>query len=335
MRFVTPGNVNAKAVMVGTGSTAVQAWPAVDERKIVASFLSMAEIEKLPVQRFDGRTDPLSMRMPSVIFGGRLAPQGNNAPTYECRLMDQVFDGAKISIETVISASPKTLALPSMLVVSAADDANELIGVEYGSNGVRVLSLLGATVRHQYTVAYNLPVGAKLRVDRFLSWIQIYVNGVRIGATTHPTFNLVGSPGVGFYTTTAPSISTPIGATTISGGTTLPKTYGGFGHFARIGVQEGIETMVVNVYVEGGRQMRAIVRNARWEGGVFATSRSFTLIINGVKSGGIGDTNGTDYVMSSPFMLPLHSVVGVQARSPAEHQDNRTIKSGTLELVAV
>lgn len=332
---ITSGAGTAKALMTGIGNSARQTWPEnIKHRSVSISFGTLAELGKISVQKFDGRTISDSTKFPSVVFGSRLSPQGNNKPTYEYRVLDQTFDGASVSVETTVSSSPKTLMFPSMLVLSAKnDDTGDIVGVEYGSNGVRVLSLLGATIRHEYTVPYTISAGSKVRAERFLSWIQVFVNGVRIGATTHPSFNSIGSPGVGLYSSVAPALSTPIGPTVIEGGTSFLRTFGGRGQFTTDIVLPPDEYVnIARVYIEGGRSMRVTTRNARWYNGVFGTNRGFSLKLNGTHIGFIGDLNGTDLVTSNPFTVPKDSIISVDAMSAATQDPNRIVKSGSIEV---
>lgn len=335
MRFISEGK-DAKVVMVGAARGAKQAWPAVSSVESAITLSTAADLEKLPYQGFDGRTNASSKLVPGIVFGNQFAPQANVSPTYEFRLMDRIFDGAFLSIETTIPAAPKSLASPSMLVLSATTDGtNEVIGVEYGSGGVRIVSLLGATVRHEYSIPYSIYGGVKLRVERFLSWIQVFVNNISIGAATHPTFTLKGAPGIGAFSSAAPNMSTPVGTIAVSGGTSLAKLDGGKG-FVAVGsvAQQGKNVTILSFTVPGGRSMKAVTRNMRWNvNGNY--NRGFALMLNGTIIGYLGGFDGTDYVVSSAFSVPEHSVISVvtfvnAVNAPEEY---RTVKSGSVEIL--
>lgn len=333
MRFISEGN-DAKVVMSGIGGSAKQAWPKVSSVQETFTFLSTTDLERLPYHQFDARTDPLSQYNSSVVFGGKLTPQGNPKPTYEVRLLDRAFDGASLAIETVIPNAAKTLTLPSMLVLSAKkDDSNTLVGVEYGGNGFRVLSLVGTTTVYEYVMAYPLTGGSTIKVERFLNWVQIYVNGIRITAVTHPSFSLVGYPGVGLFSSESPNTSTPIGPTKIYGGSSLARTYGAQTFFEKqILLPRGETTTIAQIYVQGGRSMRAITRSFRW-GNMGSWNRNIKLILNGTNLGAIGGYNGVDYIVSNPFTVPEHSIVRVDAWNNELLDIARIVVSGSIELV--
>ena len=335
MRFISEGN-DAKVVMVGAGlnKTPKQSWPKVSNFESSVAFSSVVDFETASYQGFDGRTSPLSKKAQSTFFGGRLNPQANVAPTYEFRALDHSFDGATVGVETIIPNAPKSLALPSMLILALKTGAViELIGVEYGSNGVRLISLLDGVVRYEYSMAYNIVGGSVLRVERFLSWIQVYVNGIRIGAATHPTFNLAGFPGVGFYSYTAPGMSTPIGVTKFFGGSSLSRTFGGMKHLdMAVGIPKITYVELMRMTVEGGRSMRAVCRNVRWMDND-GYNRTFTLKMNGSSLGNIGGLNGTDYQLSNPFTVPAKAVFTVEGYTYADPVSARTVKSGSVEII--
>lgn len=333
MRFVSNG-LDAKVVMAGVGSAARQAWPPVAPRNVSVSFATQAEFEKLSVHRFDVRTDSASMLVPSIISGNRLVPRPNVAPTYEYRVIDQLLDGALLTIETVVGSSPKSLDYPSMVILSAGDTLpNDIIGVEYGSNGVRILSLLGTSVRHESFTPYTIISGSILRVERFLTTIQIYVNGVRIAKDSHSTYANVGAPGVGLFSLTGTNVSTSIGPTTIIGSSSIARTFGGTAYFEKMALERSVYTPIASMHIAGGRMMRSVLVNARWATTTSFSSRAFGIYLNGTRIGLMGDQNGTAIFTSAPFNVPANSIVEVQAASDTESQQGRTIASGYFNMI--
>lgn len=332
MRYVTGGE-DARVVMAGVGSSARQAWPTVAARSEVVSFDNVAEMNKIPVQYIGARTDPTSKLAPSVLSGGRLVPQANIAPTYEHRLLDQTFDGAVLSIETIISSSLKTLALPSMLVVASQKTAaGGLIGVEYGSDGIRIVSFSGTTLVYEHMIPRNILPGSIIRVERFLRTIQVFHNGVRIASEMHSTFNLVGSPGVCLYSSTGSNTSTPIGQTTFQSFSSTARSYGGRGHFEKLQLPQSTFVNLVKVYVKGGRSMRTVLTNARWTTTTALSARNFEISLNGARIGLLGDQNGTALTTSAAFAVPENSLIEINASSNATPQD-RVIASGTIDVI--
>lgn len=332
MRYVA-GGANAKVVMGGLGSSAKQVWPVVSSIDLNLRFAITADLVQLPYQMFDGRTSELSTLLTCVVFSNMIQPQPNVAPTYELKLLDQKFNGASLILETVIPPQAKTLTYASMLVVSASADAsNEVIAVEYGSNGVRIISLLGSTLRYENIIPYTIQSGSTLRVERFLSWIKVYVDDIPIGAATHPSFNLVGLPGVGVFSS-AEALSTPIGSLKIWGGTSSSKTKGGMGFFQRGGpIPRQTSILLMRFIVPGGGTFRAISRNIRWnENGGW--NRNFTLKMNDSDIGVLGGPDGTDYVASNPFTVPEQAIFSVVAWNIAVYDYGRIVKSGSVEIV--
>lgn len=331
MRFMV-GGVEPKLVMSGIR----QIWPKILNREDISSFTVVEDYLKFPYQGFDGRTEAGSRLAQAAVSENGLLAQQNFAPTYEFRALDQVFNSAWVSVETLIPIGLKTLALPSMLIIAVtvnADKSIELVGAEYGTNGIRIVSLLNNQVRYEYFIAYDIFPGSTLKIQRFMSFIEVFVDGLRIGAATHSTFTLLGHPGVGMYSALAPNLSTPIGKTTILGGGSIPKTYGGM-MACTVGIRLpalGYATLA-SLQVEGGRSMRAIVRNLRWEvnnsGRIHQVSTTGTTIT-------IGDTNGVDTVTTAPFDVPANGTVILRVlMNTANIPDTaRVLKSGSIELI--
>lgn len=331
MRYIS-GGANAKVVMSGAGNLAKQVWPVVSSLDVDLSFAITADLVQLPYQVFDGRTSALSTLLTCVVFSNAIQPQPNVAPTYELKLLDQKFDGASLTIETVVPLQPKSLTFPSMLVLSASTDGtNEVIGVEYGSNGVRIVSLQGSFLRYENIIPFNIVSGATLRVERFLSWIKVYVNDVPIGAGTDPSFTLVGLPGVGIFSSPE-GLSTPIGSLKIRGGSSSSRTKGGMGYLQRGGpIPRQTSILLMRFIVPGGGTFRAITRNARWnENGGW--NRNFTLKMNDVDIGQLGGPDGTDYAISNPFTVPAQAIFSVVVWNIAAYDYGRIVKSGSVEI---
>ena len=331
MRFVV-GGVEPKLVMAGVR----QIWPKVLNRDVTTLFAEESDYVRLPYQGFDGRTESGSRLMRSSMSENGLLPQQNFAATYEFRALDQAFNSAWVSVETLIPQGIKTLALPSMLIIAVtvnADKSIELIGAEYGSDGVRIISLLNNQIRYEYFVAYGLFPGSTLKVQRFMSFIEVFVDGLRVGAATHSTFTLVGRPGVGVYSSMAPNLSTPIGKTTILGGGSIPKTYGGM-LACTVGVRLGALGWfpLATLSVEGGRSMRAVVRNLAWE---VANSGRIHQVNAPGKTITIGNSNGVDNVTTEPFDVPANGTVTLMVvMNTANIPDTaRVLKSGSIELI--
>lgn len=331
MRFMV-GGVEPKLVMSGTR----QIWPKILNRDVVTLFSEDADYVKLPYQGFDGRTESGSRLARSGVSESGLLPQQNFAPTYEFRALDQSFNSAWVSVETLIPVGMKTLALPSMLIISVivnADKSIELIGAEYGTDGVRLISLLNNQIRYEYFISYGLFPGSTLKVQRFMSFIEVFVDGLRIGAATHSTFTLIGRPGVGVYSAMAPNLSTPIGKTTILGGGSLPKTNGGM-IACTVGVRLGALGYfpLAQLKVEGGKSMRAVIRNVAWE--VANSGRIHQISVPG-KTITVGNSNGVDNVTTEPFDVPVDGTVTLNVlMNTANIPDTaRVLKSGSLELI--
>lgn len=331
MRFMV-GGVEPKLVMSGTR----QIWPKILNRDVVTLFSEEADYVRLPYQGFDGRTESGSRLARSGVSETGLLPQQNFAPTYEFRALDQSFNSAWVSVETVIPVGMKTLALPSMLIIAVivnADKSIELIGAEYGSDGVRIISLLNSQIRYEYFISYGLFPGSTLKVQRFMSFIEVFVDGLRIGAATHSTFTLVGRPGVGVYSAMAPNLSTPIGKTTILGGGSLPKTNGGM-LACTVGVRLGALGYfpLAQLKVEGGKSMRAVIRNVAWE---VANSGRIHQVSAPGKTITVGNSNGVDNVTTEPFDVPVNGTVTLNVvMNTANIPDTaRVLKSGSIELI--
>ena len=331
MRYMV-GGVEPKLVMSGTR----QIWPKILNRDVVTLFSEDADYVRLPYQGFDGRTESGSRLARSGVSESGLLPQQNFAPTYEFRALDQSFNSAWVSVETLIPVGIKTLALPSMLIIAVivnADKSIELIGAEYGSDGVRIISLLNNQVRYEYFISYGLFPGSTLKIQRFMSFIEVFVDGLRIGAATHSTFALIGRPGVGVYSAMAPNLSTPIGKTTILGGGSLPKTNGGM-LACTVGVRLGALGYfpLAQLKVEGGKSMRAVIRNVAWE---VANSGRIHQVSAPGKTITVGNSNGVDNVTTEPFDVPVDGTVTLNVvMNTANIPDTaRVLKSGSIELI--
>lgn len=327
VRYIT-GGVDARVIMTGVGSSAVQAWPKVTGRTEQTTFATASELNELSFSQFDARTGVGSKLAPAGATAGRLTPQANLEPTYQHLLWDQTADGAVMSIETVLSSSLKTLALPSILILAATKSTSpEFVGVEFGSNGVRVVSYLGTTLRFEATTLRALLPGNLLRVERFLNTVRIYVNGLLIATENHPTLSMAGSPGVGLFSSPAPNVSSSIGQTTIQAFSSSLRTFGGQAYLEKLQVPQNSWTNVATVFVKGGKSMRSIMNMCRWTTTTVFSTRQFQIMLNGTQVGVLGDQNGTDLTISAPFDVPENSRIDLNARSDANPQD-RIIRGG-------
>ena len=337
MRFIS-GGVDAKVVMGGIGSSAKQVWPSLPNVERTVTLAISNDFEKLSYQGFDGRSEVLTSHLnQGVVNNGKFTPEPNDAPTYEYRALDQIFDGAATAIQTVISANPTPLAVPSILVLSVkTGNAPELVGVEYGSDGVRIISLVDATIIYEYRIPFNLVAGATLRVERFLSWIQVYVNDIRIGVTTHESFRLIGTPGIGVYSSPT-ALSTPVGPTKFFGGSSFPKTSGGMNY---VGINNilptGRSVEIMAMQVEGGRAMKAIARNILWRSNTLDDDedRYIRVLVNGSQVARNTNSRGVTYWETAAFQVPENAIVSVTGYvSTGATLSNKMFRSGSLEVI--
>lgn len=332
MRVVSAGNP-AKLIMTGVGLEARQAWPPVKYRSVNVNLINAYDMFDLSISGFDARTDPASTLISNMPFGQRLVPVANVAPTFQYRLLDHIFTGQTMAIETIIAPAPKPLALPSMLILNASvtpnsPNTNQIVGVEFGIDGFRILSLLGAAITYEYSIPYSVVSGSLVRVERFLSWVQVYVNGVRVGAATHPSFMFDGSPGVGTYSSVGSNLSTPIGITTFYGGTSLTRVPKGREMFPLTLIPKSLRVALAKCYIAEAGKYRIAFTNARWVNGTTFSTRRFYTMLNGVQIGEVIDQNGSDYVSIVHNSIPANSIIQVEVFADPDGDPNRLLKPG-------
>lgn len=333
VRYIS-GGVDARVIMTGVGSSAIQAWPKVVGRTEQTTFATPSELNELSYSQFDARTGVGSKLAPAGATGGRLTPQANLEPTYQHMLWDQSIDGAVFSIETILSSSLKTLALPSILIMASTKSTSPtFVGVEFGSNGVRAVSYSGTTLLFESTTLRSLLPGNLLRVERFLNTIRIYVNGLLIATENHSTFSMVGSPGVGLFSSPSPNVSSSIGQTTIQGFSSTLRTFGGRAYVEKLTIPQNVWTNVATIFLKGGRSMRSTMNLVRWTNTTVFSTRQLQIVLNGNQIGVLGDQNGTDLSISAPFDVPENSRFDINARSDSDQAQNRTLRGGWVDVV--
>lgn len=322
------GDKVVKATMTGVGSSARQSYPRVTYESISVNLSNIYDISKISMSGFDVRTGSTSKYLGNSAFGGRLSPQGNEVPTYQYRLNDRIFDGVSMAIETIIAPQPKTLALPSSLILAGDWSTGNLVAAEFGSNGVRLISLSPSGLIYEYLINVGLPAGALLRVERFLSYITVYVNGTRVGSATHPSFNMQGSPGIGTYSHRAPDLSTPVGPTTFFGGTSLPRVRKGREYWEKTMLPLETPTEICRMYIQEAGRYRLAGNNVRWVNSTAFSGRNWSLRLNGTQVANWNEQNGTN-TLPTTRDVPANSVVTMVADSNAGDND-RLVQTGHL-----
>lgn len=334
-RMVGDQPVKATLVGVGVGSTARQTYPKVSYETIALNLNNIYDMSKISMSGFDFRTDATSLLKGSVPFGGNLAPQGNVAPTFEYRLNDRIFDGATMDIETVITPSPKPLAYPSSLIISGDYTTGRLVGLEFGSNGLRIFSLNSTGIVFQHTIAVGLQTNYILRVSKILSWIQVFVNGTRVGAASHPSFATPGAPGLGTYSNTAPNLSTPIGPTAFMGCTSLSRVKQGRTFFGQVQLEVSTNLELAKMYIKDAGNYVLSIIGARWKQTTVFSGRNWYLKLNGTVVAQYNEQNGLDTVSTNTVAVPANSTLTVEANSNAPNAQDRVPLGGYIQYKAV
>lgn len=327
------GGSSATAVMMGNGGEVREAWPASNYVWENLTFGSENSLSMVPVSGFDGRSSSSSAFLPGLSSGGVFYPQVNAAHTHQYRLFDRTYTGKNLAIETVITVNPKPLVLPSILIVACDEPSNQLVGVEFGNNGVRFISLNGATWLYQHTIPTTITGGDVLRVVKFGHWIEVYLNGVKLGATSHPSFDLVGRPGVGLYSSSGTNQSTPIGNTTFHGSTNYGRDFQGVEWVTRGKLAHNLWTSVAKMWINPNRNMNILLENALWSVSTSDGSyqRPFAVFLNGTQIGITSGQNGGSFWVNNVF-VPANSLIEVGAASNAVNAAHRVVADGRLKV---
>lgn len=329
-------------VMAGNGTTADEEWPIANNLAYTFDFAIPNEEKRFPISGFDGRTSSASQYNPGLVIGGTYRPLTNPDHTHHVRLINQQFSGHKLIMETVIANQLFSLALPSCLVLSSTLSSDQLLVLDFGSNGVRLYPVSGNTIQTQYRTEVLTPIatGDRLRVEWVWDWINIYVNDQLIRAIYEPYFSLAFRSvfgymyvGVGVYSGPNSVWSTPIGKLTVSGSTTSGLELTAQAHFTR-GTVFAASTWseVARIQVNGSGQATVQLVAVAWTSTTSSSTRNWRVKVNGTVVGTITDQNGTNLTVNN-VTIPLDAVITVEGFSNSTQAANRTVGSGIVRVL--
>lgn len=329
---IRSGPDSAALVMLGTGTEAREAWPVSQYQTVSIPFTEQRDVRHTPIAGFDARTSETSPLNTVAITNGVLTPISNTQPTHHYRLVDRRFTGNHLDIQTVVRAPVSYLTAPSVLVIGANQSLTEILGVEFGYDGVKLFYLTDTTYTFLESVTRVVTVNDVLRVVRLKDTVTVYLNGAVILSVKNSLFDLqlrpmVSYPGYGVYTNVGGIGSSAFGPLTIFGSTFADKEVVYQEWLRRVEIPQSAYTELCRAYIGVGGLLKLDIIGAAWKNGTTFSTRRFHLYLNGTSLDGINAQNGGDFTITT--QVPDNSIIEVRGYSNAGAND-RIVKGGRL-----
>lgn len=354
----------AKRVMVGTGTEAVEVWPAAPSAWLhldTLEFNGQSDLAKAPITGFAGGHSS-SQYAPGFVFENMFVAGDNSVETNHFRLFPYSFHGIKepghggalvdisVTLGNQITASTEQR---SYLVL--ASDANfknmlcvsfngESIGLDYFGNPnagwhpdvVTTPRLVpGSTMEFKFSGPYTRP-GQDYYNVYFMSEVpNTYTYGFQIsGADKDWLDTFLDDPKsryAGFgVSSTANSWSPRLDAVQVSGFTNRGPDFIASEFLARIPIPNNVWTKVAESTIPTGGTTNIRLVGASWPQPSSTGHRSFRILVNGTQVG-ITPDEGGDLSLSNVNLSP-GSVVTVWAIAETSSAAYRIVSGGVLQI---
>lgn len=329
----------AKRVMVGTGSSAVEVWPGMYDVSMDFLFPNEDELKWAPITGFDSRTDATSEHAPSFVFSDMLVAGDNSKLTYHTRLVDQELDQVPVSFQVTLGDVLNTRDVPSYVVLSSNITLTYMLIVEFGSNGFSIYSIVNGVKEPSTPHVYNTPLapGDVLEIqlvgDRY-----VYVGRLNGPGTQFSNLTMVSrvrsGPGRMYFgfglCSDSGKWSTRIQRIQIEGKTTLKRVLAASAYAQRIEIPRNTWTEVARSVVPTGGTTFIALTSGTWNYTSSSEDRLFRIKINGTVMATGTDESGEVFVTNQA--LPDNAVVTVEAYAATSNSAYRRIEGGILQI---
>lgn len=330
--------VDAKRVMVGTGQTAVEAWPGTYDVNMDFSFVSQNQLKWAPITGFDSRTSSSSELTPGFVFNDMFVPGDNDYATYNTRLVDQEVDLLPLTFLVTLGDGLNTVARPSYVVLSSNLTMTHMLVAEFGSDGFKVFAITNGTTYPSTPYRYNQTYSPgdqliiELRSDRVsvgkVGGSQTgYVNSTMIETVRTGLGRLLF--GFGVYSTSG-QWSSRIQRIQITGKTTQKRVLAASEALARITIPQDTWVDVAVSTIPTGGVATIRLGGAKWSQASSSNDRMFRIVVDGIVKATTLDEGGA--LTLSAVTLYADSVVKVQAFAATSNASYRKVSGGLLHI---
>lgn len=329
----------AKRVMVGTGSSAVEVWPGVEDVSYLFNFSDNDELKFAPINGFDLRTSVSASRAPSWCFNGMFVAGDTTAIMYNTRLVDRQIDGNTLEFNVVFGDILNTVSMPSYVVLGSNISLTQMLILEFGSDGCRLVKLTGGTVAYSESYAMSFSSGDTLNVR----WIGsvLKVNRIRNGVWSLVTTHMIdthssefrginGKQFVGFgIASNSGTWGSRLQQVSISGQSTYKRMTIAASRIGHMVIPNNVWTDVGSCVIHTGATVDIVFGNGAWVIATSSATRQFRLVVNGVVQATTSDEGGSLSLTS--FTVPNTTIIKIEALSVTSNSDHRWVKEGLLQ----
>lgn len=332
--------VDAKRVMVGTGQTAVEAWPGVENVQYNFNFSIQDELKWAPITGFDGRTSSDAEMAPGFVYNDMYVAGNNTDPAYHIRLVDRQVDVDTIEFDIVLGDSITTKERPSILVLASNITFTRMLIVEFGSNGVALRTVINGVAGTPSVRDMALAKGDTLGItwqrqfgNRFFTYRNNSATGSLSLSESTDFINSNGRmyPGFGVYSNHS-QWSTRFQSLQIKGKSSYKPVLAASEFLARRTIPRGEWTNVAESRIHTGGTTNIYLVGASWAQASSNENRFFRILVNGIQIGVTPDEGGN--LSLSNINLPENSVVTVWAFAETSTSSYRKVSGGILQIGA-
>lgn len=330
--------VDAKRVMVGTGQTAVEAWPGTYDILMDFSFVSQDQLKWAPITGFDSRTSSSSKLTPGFVYNDMFVAGDNSSGTYNTRLVDHEADLLPLTFIVTLGDGLNTVARPSYVILAANPLMTHMLVAEFGSDGFRVFALVDGGMYpgtpYRYTQTYS--PGDQLIITLSSDRVSVgKVGGSQTGYVSPTMIGMVRTGagrmffGFGVYSASG-QWSSRIQRIEITGKTTQKRVLAASEALARITVPENAWTDVAVSTIPTGGTAPIRLTGAKWPQASSSNDRKFRIVVDGLIKATTADEGGSLSLSAVP--LAANSVVKVQALAVTSNSGYREVSGGVLQI---
>lgn len=330
---------DAKRVMVGTGTEALEAWPGVEDVSYLFNFSDNDELKRAPINGFDLRTSTSASRAPNWCFNGMLVAGDTTAIMYNTRLVDRQIDGNDLEFNVVFGDILNTVSLPSYVVLGSNISLTQMLILEFGSDSCRLVKLTGATVAYSQT--YTMPfssgdtinvkwIGSILKVNRIRNgtWSLVTSRDIEPHASEFRGVN--GKQFVGFgIASNASAWGSRLQLVTISGQSTYKRMTIAATRTGHMLIPNNAWTDVGSCVIHTGATIDIQFGQGAWVVANSSANRRFRIVVNGIVQGTTTDEGS--YLSVPSLTVPDNALIKIEALSASSNSDHRWVKDGELQ----
>lgn len=330
--------VDAKRVMVGTGLTAVEAWPGTYDILMDFDFPTQDQLKWAPITGFDSRTNSNSQLTPGFVFNDMFVAGDNSSTTYNTRLVDHEADLLPLKFIVTLGDGLSTVARPSYVILAANLLMTHMLVAEFGSDGFRVFSLVNGALYpgtpYRYSQTYS--TGDQLIIELQSDRVNVgKIGGSQTGYVSPTMIEMVRTGagrmffGFGVYSASG-QWSSRIQRIEITGKTTQQRVLAASEALARITVPSNSWTEVARSTVPTGGTTTIKLIGAKWPQASSSNDRKFRIKVDGVIKATTVDEGGSLTLSSVPLLT--NSAVTVEALAETTNSGYREVSGGVLQI---